>query len=82
MLKTPPRLGLREARHERGTGTLVDVRDERNVWAVEGGSERRTPHAVTLAACKYCMEPRGDFGSGDEGVESENRQSVESDFWY
>ena len=28
------------------------------------------------------MEPRGDFGSSDEGVESENSQGVESDIWY
>ena len=47
MLQTRPRLGLRAARHERGTGTLVVVGEERNVRAVEGGSERRTPHAVT-----------------------------------
>ena len=39
MLKTPPRLGLRAARHERGTETLVAVREERHVWAVEGGSD-------------------------------------------
>ena len=76
MLKTPPRLGLRAARHERGTGTFVAVYEERHVWPVEGGSERRTPQAVTLATCEYCMEPRGDFGSGDEGVESENSQGV------
>ena len=31
MLKTP-RLGLRAARNERGTGTLVAVREERHVW--------------------------------------------------
>ena len=36
MLKTPPRLGLRAARQERGTGTIVAVREERHVWAVEG----------------------------------------------
>ena len=35
-----------------------------------------------LAACEFYFEPGGDFGSSDEGVESENSQGVESDFWY
>ena len=38
MLKTPLRLDLRAARHERGTGTLVVISEERHVWAVEGSS--------------------------------------------
>ena len=46
ILQTPPRLGLRAARHERGTGTLVTLVEERHVGAVEGGSERRTRNAV------------------------------------
>ena len=52
-----------------------------NVISCSSKSDLRNAESM-LAACEYCMGPRGDFGSCDEGVKSENSQGVESDFWY
>ena len=52
-----------------------------NVISCLSKSDLRNAESM-LAACEYFMEPRGDFGSGDEGVESENSQGVDRDFWY
>ena len=39
-----------------------------NVTSCPSKSDLRNVESM-LAACGYCIEPRGDFGSGDEGVE-------------
>lgn len=35
-----------------------------------------------LAACEYCIKPRGNFSSDDEGIDPETSQGGESNFWY
>ena len=52
-----------------------------NVISCPWKSDLRNAESM-LAACEYCMGPRGDFGSCDESVKSENSQGVESDLWY